>query len=200
MSLPSSILRHCNCTVCSHFFMSEKDLRFHMRNEHRSTYPLIYCERLHPTICLLCGKNCNTRRILSIHMKEAHDKGAIVREGSFKVVLRKFELRIYNTSTYVLCWFFLPAFSIHVSFGVAFGRLSIGSSYLFRNSNNVALGYFVFIRLISFTPHQKKSLNRNSVAWPLSYFCCIQNEITTSPSLYGKMPNLSGHFCGRDRI
>ena len=101
MNSPPRLRRICHCTVCTHIFMNERDLRFHMRNEHRSTGPVVRCERLHPTVCLLCAHFYKTKKGLRIHMKENHEPDLIVKEGTFKIAIRKLEFRTFKTKRYL---------------------------------------------------------------------------------------------------
>ena len=103
MASLQQIRRICKCPVCPHFFLSEKAFAFHMRNEHRCTFPVIRCERLQPKVCLQCAEICKTKKELSRHMKIEHELGVSVREGSFKVHLKRVEVRYLNTMKYAFC-------------------------------------------------------------------------------------------------
>ncbi len=103
MNSPPRLQRICHCTICTHLFMNEKDLRFHMRNEHRSTGPVVRCERLHPTVCFICAKIYKSKKELRTHMKESHKSDSTVKEGAFKIAVKKFEYRTFKTKRYLYC-------------------------------------------------------------------------------------------------
>ena len=79
------------CQCCRHFFDTEREFRYHMRNEHRATFPLVRTER--------CKKIKNTK--LWKRLLPFHDKRTVVQEGKFRVKLRHFEIRFKNTQQYV---------------------------------------------------------------------------------------------------
>ena len=93
MESSNRIKRVCLCPICPDVLLSEKAFSFHMRNEHRSTYPTMRYEHSRLKVCFICQKNFNTVRNLSTHFKKEHDLKPVVHQGSFKVSLQKVQMR-----------------------------------------------------------------------------------------------------------
>lgn len=89
------INRMIMCQCCSEFFDTEKSFRFHMRNIHRTTYPIIRTER--------CKKLCN--ETLWKKLLPYEDARSLVSEGKFQVKLSPLLIRWKRGQKYVFSWF-----------------------------------------------------------------------------------------------
>ena len=92
-----------DCPRCPHIFKSQKQLRFHVKNEHGCTFPNIRSERLHPTVCLVCAVIFKNKHELFRHLVSSHKSGEIKKEGRFKVVLKRLEMKFYKNQRIVFC-------------------------------------------------------------------------------------------------
>ena len=92
--------RRLDCPVCTHFFKTEREFRFHMRNEHRALYPLVRYERMrNSTFCLVCSESTDN---MENHLITTHPQ-LNLRQGTFKVLLKRYKIRMYNIQPYVFC-------------------------------------------------------------------------------------------------
>ena len=95
------IIAECPC--CPHIFETQKKLRFHIKNEHGCSYPIVRVERLHATACLLCTAILKNKQELSRHLTSAHRTGQVIREGHFKVVLKRLEKKFFKNQRIIFC-------------------------------------------------------------------------------------------------
>ena len=86
------IKRIIMCQCCSHFFETEREFRYHMRNEHRSTYPVTRIER--------CEKKGKNRKELWHRVLHSVSPGQILREGTFRIKLCHVVVKWNKTNRY----------------------------------------------------------------------------------------------------